>query len=115
MCNLNTYSSEKLKERHLTDLLQLTALHIPEDRDEQCEVVVESVPQANIAIPYKELIVGARHRVEDFVVDCMFAGKPSLWGYNRGVCNTPKKRTRFRNPEISREISGFPLGFQDFT
>ena len=76
MCNLNAYSSEKLKERHLTDLLQLTALHIPEDRDEQCEVVVESVPQANIAIPYEELIVEARHHVEDFVVDCMFAGKP---------------------------------------
>ena len=33
----------------------------------------------------------------------------------RGVRNTPKKRTRFRNPEILLEISGFLLGFQDFT
>ena len=37
-----------------------------------------------------------------------------MW-YRRGVRNTPKKRTRFRNPEISLEISRFPLGFQDFT
>ena len=34
---------------------------------------------------------------------------------NRGVRNTPKKRTRFRNPEILLEISGFPLGFQTFS
>ena len=34
---------------------------------------------------------------------------------NRGVRNTPKNCTRFRNPEILLEISGFSLGFQDFT
>ena len=34
------------------------------------------MPQANIAIPYEELIMEARHHVEDFVVDCRFAGKP---------------------------------------
>ena len=32
-----------------------------------------------------------------------------------GFATHQKKCTRFRNSEISREISGFPLGFQDFT
>ena len=67
MCNLNSFTSEKLKERNVTDLLQLTALLILLKRDEHCEDILESVSQSdNLNLAYEELIVQARHHVEDY-------------------------------------------------
>ena len=67
VCNLNSFTSEKLKERNVTDLLQLTALLILLKRDEHCEDILESVSQSdNLNLAYEELIVQARHHVEDY-------------------------------------------------
>ena len=77
VCNLNSFTSEKLKERNVTDLLQLTALLILLKHDEDCEDVLESVSQSDkLNLAYEELIVQARHHVEDFIMSCSFAGKP---------------------------------------
>ena len=79
VCNLNSFRSEKLEERNLTDLLQLIALLILQKRDEHCEDVLESVPQSNsLNIAYEELIVQARHRVEDFILGCAFCWQ-NVW------------------------------------
>ena len=44
--------------------------------DDQCEVVLESMPQADISMNYEDLIVRAKSCVEDFIVHCTYAGKP---------------------------------------
>ena len=76
VCNLNSFTSEreKFKERNVTDLLQLTALLI---LLKHCEDVLESVSQSdNLNLGYEELIMQARHHVEDFILSCSFADKP---------------------------------------
>ena len=54
VCNLNSFRSEELEERNITDLLQLTALLMLLKRDEYCEDVLESVPQSdNLNLAYE--------------------------------------------------------------
>ena len=67
VCNLNSFGSEILKERNLTCLLQLSVILTLLRRGERCEDILESVPQSsNLNMNYEELIVEARHHVEDF-------------------------------------------------
>ena len=77
VCNLNSFRSGILKERNLTRLLQLSVILTSLKRGERCEDILESVPQSSsLNVNYEELIVEARHHVEDFIQVCSFAGKP---------------------------------------
>ena len=75
VCNLNSLRIGELNERNLTDLIQSATLLVSEEGStESCE---DEVSQSNnLSITYEELTVQARYRVEDFIGDCYFAGKP---------------------------------------
>ena len=78
VCNLNNLRASVLNGRNLTDLIQSATFLVTEENAASCQEEVESliIQSDNLSnITYEELIVQARQHVEEFILDCYFAGE----------------------------------------
>ena len=75
VCNLNSLRFGVLEERNLTNLIQSAIFLVTEVDAQSCEV--EESQSDNLSrIIYEELVIQARHKVEELIEECFFAGKP---------------------------------------
>lgn len=85
VCNLNHFRAEVLQRRNITELIQTALFVVPEattqDLDPDiCDVILRDtsvIPQSvNLShLAFEELLWEARHILENFIVDCRFAGR----------------------------------------
>ncbi len=75
VCNLNSLRVGALEERNLTELVQSALLLVTEEGTRSCENETSQLGDLN-GITYEELVIQARHRVEQLIDECFFAGEP---------------------------------------
>ena len=82
VCNLNRFRLDELQERNLTDFIRsafsLVALDFSQ---EQCGAILDNLTSSGaITVPahsvgYEELTVNTRNILEEFILECYFAGR----------------------------------------
>lgn len=80
VCNLNFFRRSVLDERNLTDLVQSAIILQDSLGLEGCDSFVDSFSTTEVYTPlrettYEELTQVARNILEDFIIDCYFAGE----------------------------------------
>ena len=83
VCNLNNFRADVLEERKVIDVIQ-TVLDFGDPTDnivgiEGCNTVVQNVSKSEFvnlsSLQYEELTNEARYPLEDFILECFFAGR----------------------------------------
>ena len=75
VCNLNGLRRGALDEKNLTEIVESATAAMTEEGTRSCEERVSQLDSLNKTI-YEELAIQARHSLEEFILDCSFAGKP---------------------------------------
>ena len=110
--NSTTFTLSRLSAQDSLPLIsRMTINHVSEGLNGVAVSCVDVAASESAATTIQIVDSGGRKSNK---VRIFFPAVAAAGHYYRGVCNTPIKRTRFRNPKISRETSGFQLGFQDF-
>ena len=78
VCNVNSFRSQELEKRNLTNLIRFATVYKDEENTNICNEELESVSHSENLnhLTYEELSIKSRQHVDEFIVDCYFAGEP---------------------------------------